>query len=117
MAASSSIAEPEPIAPVVRTRGRRRKSTRKTLPLDPLRVQAAEVLIEKGRGTKPLSNMERECLFERVKNLRNRRLIGEDLEMLARVSHRDIHRLKKGHLMVEDKEILKALLIAKKEMR
>ena len=47
VAASSSIAEPEPIAPVVRTRGRRRKSTRKTLPLDPLRVQAAEVLMRR----------------------------------------------------------------------
>lgn len=79
-------------------------------------IALVQSVLEKVKGMPKLSLEERETLEDWVnhRDRKTNRLSTTDLEFLARMSARQLNRLNKRRLMLEDREILQAMEMLKK---
>lgn len=75
----------------------------------------AKGLLRDVEGFPKISAVERHALEKELSELGARYLNDSELHALARLSYRQLVRLKKGKLMLRDREIVEALKVLKKD--
>lgn len=76
--------------------------------------EAAKALLREAKAFPGVSVVDREALEEEISSMPARYLTDTERHTLARFSYRQLARLKKGRLMLSDREIVEALLRLKK---